>query len=167
VRPVWEDATVNDDANDDLAADLAIGRLQRAYADISTRKAWSEFAALVTPDARFSFDTRAGNVIEVVGAAAFVEFGAQATDRFSFYEYVPLNFVVQVDPGDTARGRAYQFEIGQDRDTGEITTYYGMYHDDYARVDGAWRFARRHYQTLARQVGGSALESFPLLDRPF
>ena len=30
--------------NDDALADLAIMRLQRAYADIGTRKAWPEFA---------------------------------------------------------------------------------------------------------------------------
>src|SRR5690606_28713742 len=81
-----------------VVAELAIARLQRAYADISTRKAWSEFAALATPDARFSFDTRSGEPIEVVGTDQFAAFGAAATDRFAFYEYVPLNFVADIDP---------------------------------------------------------------------
>ena len=103
--------------NDDALADIAIMRLQRAYADVSTRRAWPEFAALAIPDARFSFDTRTGDVIEMVGVDAFAEFGATMTDRFAFYEYVPLNFVVEIDPAGTARGRSYSFEIGEDRDT--------------------------------------------------
>jgi hypothetical protein len=87
------------------------------------------------------------------------------TDRFSFYEYVPLNFVVEIDPAGTARGRAYSFEIGQDRDTGDVITFYGMYHDDYARVDGTWLFARRQYQTFARQTGAGPMTSYPLKER--
>ena len=152
--------------NDDALADIAIMRLQRAYADVSTRRAWPEFSALATPDARFSFDTRTGGVIEVVGTDAFAEFGATMTDRFSFYEYVPLNFVVTFDPTGTARGRSYSFEIGKERDTGELVTFYGLYHDDYALVDATWLFTRRQYQTLARRTGQGALESHPLEDRP-
>jgi SnoaL-like domain len=147
--------------NDDAIAYLAIMRLQSAYADISTRRAWSEFAALATPDARFSFDTRSGNVIEVVGAVAFGEFGAKMIDRFSFYEYMPLNFVVTIATDGTARGRSYALEVGEDRDTGDWIGFYGFYHDDYALFDGTWRFARRQYQTLARRTG-DRLEAFPL-----
>jgi len=152
--------------NDDALADIAITRLQREYADASTRKAWPEFAALATPDAQFSFDTRTGKVFEMVGLDAFVEFAATMTDRFSFYEYVPLNFVAKVDPAGTARGRSYSFEIGEDRNTGELLTFYGMYHDDYARVDGTWLFTHRRYQTLGRRTGSDPMDSYPLEDRP-
>jgi hypothetical protein len=148
-----------------LIAELAIARLQRAYADISTRKAWPEFAALATPDARFSFDTRSGDPIEVVGTDQFAAFGAAATDRFAFYEYVPLNFVADIDPDGTARGRAYQFEIGHDRETGEVHNFYGMYHDDYACVDGTWLFTRRQYLSLARWTANEPMVSFPVADR--
>ena len=48
--------------DDDALAYLAIIRLQRAYADVATRRAWPEFASLAIPDARFSFDTRSGKV---------------------------------------------------------------------------------------------------------
>ena len=87
------------------------------------------------------------------------------TDRFAFYQYVPLNFVVTIDPAGTARGRTYSFEIGEDRHTGDLATFYGLYHDDYVRVDGTWLFAARQYQTLARRSGNEAMESFPLGDR--
>jgi hypothetical protein len=151
--------------NDDALAYIAITRLQRAYADIATRKAYAEIAALATPDARFSFDTRTGDVIEVVGADAFGRFATRSTDRFRFYEYVPLNTVVKIDAAGTARGRSYSFEICEDRDTRELLTYYGMYHDDYVRVDGNWLFARRQYQTIGRRTGQGLMESYPLNDR--
>ena len=150
--------------NDDALAYLEILRLQRAYADIATRRAWPEIAALAVPDARFSFDTRSGRVIEV-SAEALGEFGGRATAQFSFYEYIPLNFVVTIEATGTARGRAYALEVGEVRDTGEWINFYGFYHDDYLRLDGSWRFARRQYQTLARRTG-ERLEWFPLQDRP-
>jgi hypothetical protein len=151
--------------DDDAQAYLAIVRLQHAYADIATRRAWPEITSLAIPDARFSFDTRSGRVIEVVGAAAFGEFGGKSVGRFSFYQYLPLNAVVKVDGAGSARGRAYSLEVGEDGETREWIHYYGLYHDDYVRLDGAWRFAQRRYQTLARRTG-ERLESFPLQDRP-
>lgn len=151
--------------SDDLLAEVAIGRLQRAYADAVTRKAWTELTSLATADCRFLFETAAGELIEVVGGEAFGAFSAKTLDRFAFFEYVPLNFVVEVDPAGTARGRSYGFEIGEDPETGQIVTFYGLYHDDYALVDGTWLFTCRHYQTLARRVGEGAMESFPLKER--
>ena len=149
-------------ADDDLVY-LAIARLLGRYADIATRKAWPEFPPLATPDARFTFDTARG-VVEVVGPDAFAEFGAQSLEGFTFYEYIPLNHVVQVDSAEAARGRVYSFEVGEQRDRGAWATFYGLYHDDYVCVDGAWRFASRHYQALARRTNHD-LEWFPMRDR--
>jgi hypothetical protein len=150
---------------DVVAAELALARLQRAYADVSTRKAWAEFAGLVTPDVHLTFDIGGAEPIEAVGPETFMAFSAQMTDRFSFYEYVPLNFVVEVAPDGSARGRSYSFEIGADVVTGELTTFFGMYHDDYVIFDDTWRFSRRRYQTLARRSGNDAMASFPLKAR--
>jgi hypothetical protein len=144
---------------------LALMRLQRAYADVATRQAWPEIASLAISDARFSFDTRSGRVVELIGAKALGEFGAKATDRFSFYEYIPLNTVVKISTTGTARGRSYSLEVGEDRETGEWINFYGLYHDDYVRSDDTWLFARRQYQTLARRAG-DRLDAFPLQDRP-
>jgi SnoaL-like protein len=149
-------------ADDDLVY-LAISRLLGRYADIATRKAWPEFPPLAAPDARFTFDTARG-VVEVVGPDAFAEFGAQSLESFTFYEYIPLNHVVQVDSADAARGRVYSFEVGEQRDGGAWVTFYGLYHDDYVCVDGAWRFASRHYQALARRTNHD-LDWFPMRDR--
>ena len=149
---------------EEVADYLAIMQLQRAYADASTRKAWPELAALVTVDARFEFDTRTGNVFEMQGPEAFAEFADEMTGTFSFYEYVPLNFVVTSLSGVSARGRSYSFEIGQDRASGDVTTFYGWYQDEYAKAEGTWRFSRRHYESLARRTGEGPLVSFPLVD---
>jgi hypothetical protein len=148
---------------DEMVAYLAIERLQRSYADISTRHAWDEVPALATPDARFSFDTHTGKTFEVDGPAAFAEFGAKMTDTFSFYEYIPLNFVVDITSDETARGRTYSLEVAEERQSGEWINFYGVYDDRYVIFDGAWRFSRRHYRTYGRRTGGR-LEAFPLED---
>jgi len=150
--------------NEEALIYLALMRLHRAYADISTRRAWPEMAALAIPDARFSFDTKSGPVIEVIGPDALGEFGARATGRFSFYEYLPLNTVVTIGT-TTARGRSYSLEVSEDRETREWINFYGLYHDDYVLFDGTWRFASREYQTLGRRIG-DRMDAFPLRDRP-
>lgn len=139
----------------------AIDRLQRAYADVATRKAWAEVPALLTDDAIVTFDTRAGTPFEVQGAVAFAEFGAKAVGIFGFYEYIPLNFVVTIGDDGTAQGRTYSLEVADLLSTGEWIEYYGVYDDSYAHVDGTWRFARRHYRTYGRRTDGR-LEKFPL-----
>jgi hypothetical protein len=153
--------------DDTLLAELAIARLQRSYADAGTRHAWDELAALATTDCPFQLDTGAGEVIELIGGRAFAEMSVTAIEQFSFHEYVPLNHVVEIDAAaGRARGRTYSYEIATDRQTGEVITFYGLYHDDYLCVDGSWLFARRQYQTLARRRGAEALVSFPLRERP-
>jgi hypothetical protein len=150
--------------DDDSLAYTAIARLQRSYADIATRRAWSEVPSLAAPDAHFSFDLHEGRYFEVVGAVAFGEFGAQMTGGFTFYEYIPLNFVVETGPGGVAHGRSYSLEVAEDAKTGEWINFYGAYRDEYAILEGAWRFTRRHYRTFGRRTAGR-LESFPLEDR--
>ncbi|HEY7106621.1 MAG TPA: nuclear transport factor 2 family protein [Acidimicrobiia bacterium] len=147
--------------DDAAAAYVAIQQLQRAYADIATRGAWDEFAAIATPDAHFTFDIRAGQRIEIDGPVEFGAFGVRANERFSFYEFVPLNFVVTFAADGTARGRSYSLEVAEDRESGDWVEFFGVYDDEYAVFDGAWRFARRRYRTYGRRAAGR-LEHFPL-----
>ena len=154
-----------DAMDDDAFAYLAIQRLQRAYADIATRQAWSEVTAIATPDAQFTFDTRSGTVFEVDGPIEFGAFGAKMNQRFTFYEYIPLNFVVAIGTNGTARGRSYSLEVAEDGETGDWNEFYGLYEDEYAVFEGTWRFARRDYRTYGRRTAGR-LQAFPLEPPP-
>jgi hypothetical protein len=147
--------------DDDALAYLAITRLQAAYADVVTRRAWPELEPLFLPDAPIHVDTVSRPVIELVGATALGEFVGGAIEHFEFFEFVILNTVVHVELDETARGRLYMVELRQERDTGEWSNAFGVYHDDYALVDGQWCFAERHYQSLARKVASAPAEIFP------
>ena len=151
--------------NDDALAYLAITRLQATYADVITRRAWPELVPLFVPDCPIHVDTVSGPVLELAGPTALGEFVGGAIERFEFFEFVPLSTVVDVNVDETARGRLYMVELRQDRETGEWTNAFGVYHDDYAMVDGRWCFAERSYQSLARTSPTSRAEVFPFPSR--
>ena len=90
---------------------------------------------------------------------------APRQQRFAFYEYIPLNFVVTIASDDTASGRSYSLEVAEDRESGEWFEFYGTYQDEYTVFEGTWRFASRRYQTYGRRTGGM-LTSFPLDTTP-
>lgn len=144
---------------DDALAYLAITRLQAAYADVVTRRAWAELDGLFLPDAPVHVDTVTNPVIELVGPQALGRFIDGAIERFEFFEFVPLNTVVDVQ-GDTATARLYMVELRQDRDGGRWSNAFGLYQDRYARTPAGWRFAERHYQSLARTSPATVV--FPL-----
>jgi SnoaL-like domain len=150
--------------NEDTEAYIAICRLQRAYADISTRHAWDEMELLATPDAIFSFHTQNG-VFEVTGGAAFAELGPRMSGQFSFHLLIPINFVVAIGDDGRARGRSWLLEVNEERESGKWNEVYGTYHDDYKLDSGRWLFSRREYRPFGRRSAGQ-LEAFPLEDRP-
>lgn len=140
---------------------VAVTRLYAAYADVVTRRAWSELDALFVPRAPIHIDRVNAPGLELAGPAAFGEFVAASIDRFEFFEFVILNHVVRVLSDAAARGRLYMVELRQDRATGERSNAFGVYHDELVVLDGRWRFAERHYQSLARRTGAQRAEVFP------
>lgn len=132
----------------------ALQQLQRAYADISTRRAWDEVSSVLTDDAHLTFETSTGAVFEVNGARAFTEFAAKMTG-FTFFEYIPLSFVVDRSTDGQVVGRAYSLELAEN-DAGEWSETYGIYEDTYAESDGRWRFSRRKQKTLRHRVTPSS-----------
>ena len=144
---------------DDALDYLAITRLQAAYADVVTRRAWAELDGLFLADAPVHVDTVTSPVIELVGPQSLGRFIDGAIERFEFFEFVPLNTVVEVQ-GDTATARLYMVELRQDRDGGRWSNAFGLYQDRYARTAEGWRFAERHYQSLARTSPATVV--FPL-----
>ena len=134
-----------------MSVHLGITQLHAAYADIASRREWSEMATIVRPDARFTFElpAGAGGPVELVGPDALAEFGHAATAAFDFYSYQPLNAVVVEDGGDVATGRFYALEVATLSSTGQWLEFYGGYDDEYVLLDGRWWFARRQFRVLA------------------
>jgi hypothetical protein len=145
-----------DDA--DTRSLVAVQRLQAAYGDAVTRRAWDEVRALFEPHAVVHIDTRTRAPFSLEGPEVLVEFIERALEPFVFFEFAILNAVAEVD-GHRATGRVYICELRHDR-AGEWTQAYGLYQDRYARRDGTWRITERHYTSLART--GPTIESFPL-----
>jgi hypothetical protein len=132
---------------------LGIRQLQAAYGDAVTRRAWNELVPMFLADCPIRLDLRDGRVIEHVGPHAIGTFIAASLERFEFFEFALLNAVVFLD-GDVATGRLYMWELRQDGDTHTWSNAFGVYNDEYARVDGRWRFASRNYSSLARTSDG-------------
>ncbi len=151
-----------DDELRDALDYVAITRLQAAYADTVTRRAWPEFHEMFLVDAPVSVNTVTGPVIELTGPQQVGEFIGRAVERFEFFEFAILNTHVELrvdGNGDHARARVYICELRQDAATGHFTRAFGLYRDHYRRVESTWWFARRDYQSLAR-TGRN--EVFPL-----
>ena len=138
---------------------VAITRLQNAYADVVNRRAWDEFDELFLADAPVRVDTVTNPVVETRGPRGIGEFIGGAIERFEFFEFVVLNTRVWID-GDRARGRVFMCELRQAVDNGLFSRAFGVYHDEYRRVDGHWMFAARRYQSLAR-TGRGEVFAFP------
>jgi hypothetical protein len=129
----------------------SIGRLHAAYGDVVTRRAWDELDALFDPACPVSLALRDGRSLHFVGPGAIGEFIAGAIERFSFFEFVPLNWVADVDDtGDTASGRLWITELRTDAATGAWSQAFGLYEDRLALVDGRWVYAERRYTSLAQ-----------------
>jgi hypothetical protein len=145
------------------AALVAVQRLQAAYGDAVTRRAWDEVVALFEPDATVHIDTRSREPFTLEGAGAIAGFVEQSLDQFTFFEFTILNSVVELGGAGEATGRVHLCEVRRHHD-GTWTQAYGLYQDRYRRRDGAWRIAARRYSSLARHVltGIEQVDSFPL-----
>jgi hypothetical protein len=134
---------------DDLADYVAVRRLQDAYADVISRRAWRELDRLFLPDCNVVVDTVGAPARSFTGPVEFAAFVGPATDRFDHFQFVILNSVVEVD-GDSARGRIFMSEIRHHVGEEIWSTAYGMYQDRYRKLNGQWWFAERRYRSLAR-----------------
>lgn len=129
---------------------VAIQRLQSRYADIVTRRAFGELERIFVPQIPVVIDRVDVEPLRLIGAKAVGDFIAGAIAHFDLFEFVILNTVVDI-AGDHAKARMYMWELRHDR-VGGRSDAYGLYRDDYQRVEGRWLFAARRYQTLARTL---------------
>ncbi len=94
---------------------LAICRLQAAYADAVSRRAWADLDPLFLADAPITVDTVTGAPFEHVGAAGIGGFIAGAIERFEFFELVILNVhMLAGTTADAARSRSFTCELRQE-----------------------------------------------------
>jgi hypothetical protein len=130
---------------------IAIRRLQDAYADVVSRRAFGDLDDLFLPAAPVLIELP-GGTREVVGPGDFGRYVEKRIGGLEFFQFVILNAVVELvvdgDP-DRARARIHMCELRQDRADGRSTVLYGLYRDDYARLDGRWWFAHRRFSPLA------------------
>jgi len=132
---------------------IAVRRLQDAYADVVSRRAWGELEDLFLPDVSVIVDVRADAPYVFNGPQEFATFVAKQVDRFEFFQFVILNSVLTLAPEgdpDVATGRMHMSELRQHHADGRWTLIYGLYRDRYTRIDGRWWFAERRYSSLAR-----------------
>ena len=131
---------------------LDIRRLQNRYADIVTRRTWDELHEIMRPGCTLELDL--GDETKVFdGPQAIGDFIGDSLTQFSFFEFVILNTVIEVDvAGGVAGGRMYMQELRQNVSDGWRTNAYGVYHDRFERHDGTWWLARRRYASFSRTI---------------
>jgi hypothetical protein len=148
---------------------IAVRRLQNAYADIVTRRAWEELHDVFVPDIEVVLDTRRGEPLRLRGPQAVGDFIDKAIAEFDFFEFVILNTRVQLGHGtggdpDAASARMWMNELRHELAAGgRWTLVYGLYQDEFRRIDGRWWFAGRRYQSLARTARDFDVFPMPVL----
>ncbi len=139
-----------------------IRRLHDAYADLVSRRHWHELHELFQPDAVLHLDLR-DTTIELVGPQAIGEFIGRSVAQFEFFQFGVLGARVHLrSRGDDNRAtaRMYMTELRQ-TPAGHWSQIYGVYHDQYSRIDGRWWFVHRAYHSLARNNQPATVFDFP------
>jgi hypothetical protein len=128
----------------EMADYIAIQRLQAGYADIVTRRQWSELEQVFVPDATAPF------VLQTPSGIG--EFIGTSIERFEFFEFVILNSVIEFGPTGSghATARMYMAELRQAREGGRRSTAFGLYRDRYIKRGDDWLIEARKYRSAAR-----------------
>ena len=136
----------------EMADFIAIQRLQASYADIVTRRQWSELEQVFLPDATVSIDTAEGTPFVLRTPGGIGEFIGTSIERFEFFEFVILNSVIEFGPAGSgeATARMYMAELRQSREGGRRSTAFGLYRDKYVKRGDDWLIGERNYRSAAR-----------------
>lgn len=124
---------------------LAIHELVAAYADAITVRDPAGWKALWAEDSEWCLPLIPGMESIKGREAIFAAWEAAMKDFPNMVGTSGLG-MLEID-GDSARGRAYPRELIISPD-GTIRTDYGLYEDDYVKIDGAWLFKRRSHKIL-------------------
>ncbi|MDH4168328.1 MAG: nuclear transport factor 2 family protein [Acidimicrobiia bacterium] len=149
---------------DDTADYIALRRLQSAYADIVTRRAWTELGALFEPACPVILDLRDRGTMEFTGADEIGAFIARSIEVFEFFRFEVVNTTIEIGIGgdpDLAGARMYMCELRRHRDDGDWSAMHGLYVDQMRRSADGWRFAKRRYHSVGRQGADSQVFDWP------
>ena len=154
-------------ADDDTADYIAIRRLQNRYADVVTRRAWAELHDLMAPGCTLDLDL-GDRQLSFAGPDAIGTFIDESIQRFSFFHFVPLNTVMDID---VAAGRAdvrlWMVELRQNVSDGRRSDAYGLYRDRLQRDNGGrWQLTERRYSSFSRTAGPDAREDQLIVPLP-
>jgi hypothetical protein len=144
---------------------LEVVDLIHRYSNAVTRRAWDEVEALFVPDAVWESPEFG---LRFERAHDFVASLAEASTEVLIQ--TPHGPVVELVDGDHATatttilelvrmGAALTSSPGVSGDPVNIT-HYGLYLDEVARVDGAWRFTHRQFRPI--YVDGESVTGNPL-----
>lgn len=125
----------------DIAAHIEIRQLIARYSDAVWRQDPEAFAACWSSQGEWSM---IGS--RMIGHEAILAGWRASMQNFSTAWQTTHNIVLDI-AGNDASGRLYVEEFMTSPD-GSVNFSRGIYHDDYVVEDGAWRFARRHYDLV-------------------
>lgn len=146
-------------AYDPVTEELALRDLVHRSADAVSRQDSQAVADCFTADG--TWDVRGHGTSQ--GRIEIAAFFDGLVDGWDTIVHALLSGRVHLDPTNHARatGRWYIAEFGQRADGTEVY-FSGVYHDEYVRDAGLWRFGRRRYDSLFRRVGDTVTTSpFP------
>ena len=152
-----------------LTEALHQGQISRTqYADIVTRRAWSELHEIMRADCLVTVDIRDRGSLDFDGPQAIGGFIGAQLEQFDLFQFVVLNTVMDIDvDAGTATARMYMQEIRQNVGDGHRNDIYGVYHDRFDRdTDGRWWFARRRYSSWARTNPRGSATDMTVFDLP-
>jgi hypothetical protein len=143
---------------------IALRRLQNAYADIVSRRAFDELDTVFRADTTLTIDLGSGGTRVFRGPTEIGRLIGGVVNPLDHFMFVILNTVMQIgvdgDP-DVAKARLYLWEIHSDPRTGRRSDLFGVYHDRHERIEGRWWFTERRYHRMARTGPGLDTSGFP------
>jgi ketosteroid isomerase-like protein len=125
----------------EIADRVEIEALRGEFTDAAMMRDYDRLATLFTPDGVLRMPNVAA---ELAGREQMRAFGQRVPEFVEFLVQNTHPGAIRLT-GDTASGRAYMHEIGRTRD-GASELNYAIYHDQYQRTSGGWKFTERVYE---------------------
>jgi hypothetical protein len=134
---------------------LAIRDLVVAYGHAVDDGDWARWEALFLPDAHIDY-TSSGGIAGPLGEVAAWMPGAMAVFAWTLHSVNTHEIRFTEDGRATGRAHVWNRNGLEWEGRPELLDISGLYLDDYVRVGGHWRFARRVERTLAIEGGAFA-----------